>query len=56
MGDFDGDGMVGPADASILAANWGDHISSETRAVPEPSLVVLGGAAMVALALWRRSG
>ena len=37
MGDFDGDNVVGPADASIVASNWGYGVTSEaTAAVPEP--------------------
>ena len=38
-GDFNGDGLVNAADASILAANWGDHTAES--AVPEPGIAIL---------------
>ena len=41
MGDFNDDGVVGPADACILAANWGYTSGSETTCVPEPSILAL---------------
>jgi len=50
-GDFNNDGVVGPADASILAAHWHDGVSGEGgTSVPEPSMLVLAGAAMFGLA------
>ncbi len=57
MGDFDGDGVVGPEDAAILAANWGFSLDGgEAAAVPEPgTTVLLLGAVAVLLAL-RRGG
>jgi len=53
-GDFDGDHVVGPADAAILAAHWG-HGTSEANTVPEPSAVVLlAVGALLGLAFHRR--
>jgi len=40
MGDFDNDHTVGPADAAILAANWG-YLSPEATAMPEPSTLAM---------------
>ncbi len=40
MGDLDGDEVVGPADASILAAHFG-HGTGESTAVPEPSTLAM---------------
>ena len=46
-GDFDGDRRVGPADASILAANWGYEASEGAGTpVPEPTAILLLLAAM----------
>ncbi|MBN1591228.1 MAG: PEP-CTERM sorting domain-containing protein [Pirellulales bacterium] len=41
MGDFDGDEVVGPRDAAIMAANWGYGVPAPASAVPEPSTIVL---------------
>lgn len=57
MGDFDKDGIVGPTDVAILAANWGYGVTSEaTAAVPEPSLMVLVCAALGMFVLRRVAG
>ncbi len=51
MGDFDDDDLVGPADASILAAHWTSD-TGESTTVPEPStLVLLAGCLLVCA--WR---
>ena len=41
MGDLDGDGVVGPLDASILAAHWGYGTGGESNPVPEPSMLAM---------------
>jgi len=54
-GDFNNDGRVNAADAAIQVANRGSHVSGgESTAVPEPSMLVLCGAALAALSLRRR--
>ncbi|MBN1588922.1 MAG: PEP-CTERM sorting domain-containing protein [Pirellulales bacterium] len=54
-GDFDGDEIVGPRDAAIMAANWHYGVPAESTAVPEPStLMALLGMATAALLLGRR--
>ena len=40
MGDFNGDRVVGPADAAVLAAHWGPSAEG-TQPVPEPVVPVL---------------
>jgi hypothetical protein len=53
-GDFDGDHVVGPKDASILAANWSDSGGGGSAStIPEPSTLVLL-ASMLFFASWRR--
>ncbi len=51
QGDFNNDGWCNDLDATILAANWGDH--NVASAVPEPSTAMLLGA-ILALGLFRR--
>ncbi len=41
MGDFDGDELVGPKDAAILAANWGYPGAEGVTDVPEPGTLML---------------
>ncbi len=54
MGDFNKDLTIGPADAAIMAANWGyGPGEAEAGAVPEPSTLVLLGS-VLALALLKR--
>jgi len=55
-GDFDDDNLVGPADASILAANWGYGTEEGNSAVPEPGIFVplLGLGLAIALRRTRR--
>jgi len=50
-GDFDGDAVVGPADACLLAGAWHHGVDEQHTAVPEPRmLVLLLGLALTALA------
>ncbi len=53
MGDFDDDELVGPADASILAANFG-YGTGEASAVPEPSALAIAFAGLLSLAVGAR--
>ena len=56
MGDFDGDEVVGPKDASILAGNFG-YPGSEATGVPEPgalAMLLMGVASLLARARGRR--
>jgi len=54
-GNFNGDYVVGPADAAILAANWGypNNEANGATTVPEPSTAVLLLGLTLAL-MWRR--
>ncbi len=54
MGDFDGDEYVGPADAAIMAANWGYSASEANSAVPEPSVALMLLTTLGAWLVWRR--
>jgi len=54
MGDFDGDHVVGPRDAAMLAANWGYVMAEANTAVPEPSTLVLLLGLSLGLCLQRR--
>ena len=51
-GDFDGDGLVGPRDAAILAANWG--ATSESSAVPLNRFLKMSTVKMISLPDIRR--
>jgi len=53
LGDFDGDGIVGAADASILATHWTEDLGEGTSGVPEPGVFCLLVAGVLGCA-WRR--
>ena len=48
MGDFNGDGKVDGSDVTILAGNWQYGVNAAAASVPEPSVLVMLFAAMLA--------
>ena len=57
-GDANHDGIVNSQDIAVISSNW-LHSSGGTAhasAVPEPSTLVLLGAGLLAMLVWRRRG
>ena len=56
MGDFNGDGQVDGSDVTILAGNWQYGVDAAAASVPEPSMIALAFAGLLAIGMFRKRG